>query len=409
MDSRLKSKIEELLSKKERVVLAIDGMCGAGKSTLAKELKEIYQAEVIPMDAFFLPGDLRSEERYATPGGNVHYERFLEEVMNPLIKKEEISYRVFDCKAMDYGNVVTVSKTKLYVIEGTYCMREEFRAAYDLSVFMECSDELQQNRILMRSGKRRLEDFNKKWIPLEKLYFKGKDIKNQCDMVISTNENEDLDKPETYKKSKREILGRSGMAVFGVILAGLSVGFFRVSDFGTDPFTTFMLGLLEVIPLGYGTLYMIINLLMLVLIFIFDKKYIGFATAINIFLLGYVIEFSEKVVRILTPSPDLMLRIIYLIVGVIILCFASALYFTADMGVSTYDAIALMISTKRKWKFKYCRIATDFICVGVGVLLGAIAGVGTIITAFFMGPIISFFREKVSEPFLKNVVKKEKL
>lgn len=407
MKNNVKNKIKKLLEENETVVVAIDGMCGAGKSTLAEELKDEFDAEVIPMDAFFLPEELRSEERYQEVGGNVHYERFLEEVILPLKKQEEIKYHVFDCKTMEYKNVVHVPKNKLYIIEGTYSMRSEFRSAYNLTIFMECSSAQQQERILNRTSKSKLEEFNKKWIPLEELYFRGNEIKCACDAVISTDAETELDDPNTYKKSKREIIGRSIMAVFGVLLAGLSVGLFNASLFGTDPFTCFMNGLLEVVPIGYGTLYVIVNLLMLILIFIFDKKYIGFATAINIFFLGYVIEFSVKIVNEITPNPDLMLRIIYLAVGVIILCFASALYFTADMGVSTYDAVALMISSKRNWRFKYCRIATDFICVLVGVILGAIAGIGTIITAFFMGPIISFFRAKISEPFLENIVKKE--
>ena len=82
---------------------------------------------------------------------------------------------------------------------------------------------------------------------------------------------------------------------------------------------------------------------------------------------------------------------------VIFICFGSAFYMTADLGVSTYDAIALIIcNTWKKGKFQYVRIITDLVCVilGVGLFLLAggnvsmiptIAGVGTIITAFFMG------------------------
>ena len=71
------------------------------------------------------------------------------------------------------------------------------------------------------------------------------------------------------------------------------------------------------------------------------------------------------------------------------------------MGVSTYDAVALFLSEKQsKVKFQYCRITTDLICTIVGFILGATLGVGTVITAFFMGPLISFFKKYVTEPFL---------
>ena len=94
----------------------------------------------------------------------------------------------------------------------------------------------------------------------------------------------------------------------------------------------------------------------------------------------------------------------------VIICFGSAFYMTADLGVSTYDAVALIIcNTWKKGKFQYVRIITDIVCVILGVALfllaggklaqiPTIAGIGTIITAFFMGPLIEFFNVHVARP-----------
>ncbi len=201
----------------------------------------------------------------------------------------------------------------------------------------------------------------------------------------------------------KEKYGRIFMAVFGVLICGVSVGLFRMSLFGTDPFQCFMNGLNNVIPMSFGTIYALVNLLMLVAVFFLEKRYIGIATVINIFLLGYVVEYSEAFFRIFTPSPTMPLRIVYLTVGIILICFSSAFYFTADLGVSAYDAMALIMSNRTKWKFQYCRIGLDLLCVGVGFLMGAVIGVGTLITAFFMGPIIVFFRKHAAEPFLMKL------
>ena len=81
------------------------------------------------------------------------------------------------------------------------------------------------------------------------------------------------------------------------------------------------------------------------------------------------------------------------------MCFGSALYFTGDLGVSTYDAIALVLSREKKWDFRITRISTDVICTVLGVLTGAVAGIGTIVTAVFMGPLIEFFNRTVARPF----------
>lgn len=49
--------------------------------------------------------------------------------------------------------------------------------------------------------------------------------------------------------------------------------------------------------------------------------------------------------------------------------------------------------------FQYCRISTDLVCTFTGFMLGATIGIGTLVTAFFMGPIIAWFNRHVAEPF----------
>lgn len=202
--------------------------------------------------------------------------------------------------------------------------------------------------------------------------------------------------------SKKQQIKRILMSFIGVIVSGISVGLFRNARFGTDPFQVFANGISNKISfIDFGTLYMIINLLMLVAIFFLNKKYIGISTFINIFLLGYVVDFSDKIVAgIVGDVPSMIVRIGLMTAAVVILCFASAMYFTADLGVSTYDAVALILEERKVGKFKYLRITTDCIRVAIGFALGAIVGVGTLITAFFMGPLIDFFNVHVARPFL---------
>lgn len=197
------------------------------------------------------------------------------------------------------------------------------------------------------------------------------------------------------KEKQKRIL----MTVLGVLTAGFSVGIFNFSMFGMDPFQVFAHGVWEHVNMGFGTFYAIVNLIMLVAIFFLDKTKIGLGTLINIFLLGYVVQFSSWLFTTLIPDPSLIIRVGALLIAIIIISFGSALYFTGDLGVSTYDAVALLMAEKKIAKFKYCRIATDLICVIIGYLLGAVVGVGTLITALFMGPIIAFFNKKVAEPF----------
>jgi len=204
------------------------------------------------------------------------------------------------------------------------------------------------------------------------------------------------------------------MSVLGVIVGGVSVGFFKLAAFGVDPFQSFMSGMEKLIPIDFGTLYVIVNACLLLFALVFDKHYINIATMVNLFLLGYVVDFSHNTLLTIFPEASMVVRIVCFIFGFVVLCFASSLYMTADLGVSTYDAIALILTNKWKLgKFKYIRIATDLVCVILGAVLfllgkGAIKdipafiGVGTILTAFFMGPLIDFFNRKIAIPLLNK-------
>ncbi len=205
---------------------------------------------------------------------------------------------------------------------------------------------------------------------------------------------------------------RIGMSLFGVIICAISVGIFKIAALGVDPFQSLMSGLDALIPIPFGTLYVIVNVVLLLFALIFDRHYIGIATFINLFLLGYITQFTYDFLQTVIVAPTLLFRACCLLVGIVIICFGSAFYMTADLGVSTYDAVSLIISNTWKiGKFKYVRICTDLVCValGVGIFLTAggkpsaiptIAGIGTVITAFFMGPLIAFFNDKVAKPFL---------
>ena len=207
---------------------------------------------------------------------------------------------------------------------------------------------------------------------------------------------------------------RIGMSLFGVIICAISVGIFKIAALGVDPFQSFMAGLDALVPIQFGTLYVIANAVLLLFALIFDRHYIGIATFINLFLLGYITQFTYEFLQTVIVNPSMEIRVLCLVIGVVIICFGSAFYMTADLGVSTYDAVALIIvNTWKKGKFQYVRIITDLVCVALGITLfllagGAvlqiptIVGIGTIITAFFMGPLIEFFNVHVARPFLRG-------
>jgi uridine kinase len=165
------------------VIVAIDGYCTSGKTTLAAQLAQLYDCNLFHLDDYFLRPEQRTEERYAEIGGNVDYERFRTEVLLPLRAGKAFSYRPFDCKTFTLSEPVSVQPKKLNIIEGSYSHHPYFGDPYDLKVFLSITSELQRERVLQRPAFLH-QPFFEKWIPMENRYFEGFGIPSKSDILI---------------------------------------------------------------------------------------------------------------------------------------------------------------------------------------------------------------------------------
>ena len=184
---RITDRIDALLERGEHVVVAIDGSCTAGKTTLAAHLATKYDCCLIHMDDFFLRAEQRTPERFAQPGGNVDYERFRQEVLDNLQTGKSFTYRPYDCSTGSLKAPVEVQPKQLTIVEGTYSQHPYFGDVYDLRVFLQVSEELRRERILKRPAflhKRFFEE----WIPMEQEYFKTFAIGRKSHLALDLNE-----------------------------------------------------------------------------------------------------------------------------------------------------------------------------------------------------------------------------
>lgn len=165
-------------------VISIDGPAASGKSTLSEMLAMALDCDVVHMDDFFLPPELRTSSRLAEPGGNVHYERFIDQVLQNIQDEKEFCYGAFDCSRMAMGETVVVRPGKYRVVEGSYSHHPLFGNYADLKVFLEIDRESQRRRIMDRNGPRMWERFHRDWIPMEEKYFNTFGIPGKADVKI---------------------------------------------------------------------------------------------------------------------------------------------------------------------------------------------------------------------------------
>ncbi len=165
------------------VFVGIDGMCATGKTTLGYYLKEQFDCNLFHMDDFFLPAYKRTPERLSEIGGNVDYERFREEVLLPVRRKEDVLYRPYDCQAGKISSQIRIPFRQLNIVEGSYSLHPYFGDIYALRVFTESAPERQLQNIRERNGDEMLERFREEWIPKENAYFERFRIREGCIVV----------------------------------------------------------------------------------------------------------------------------------------------------------------------------------------------------------------------------------
>lgn len=188
MVSAVLQAVQALPQSRQPLIVALDGRCASGKTTLAALLQQRTGCSVVHMDHFFLRPEQRTRERLEQPGGNVDYERFLAEVLEPLRAGKDCSYRPYDCKQQKLAEPVAVRQDRLIVVEGSYSCHPTLWERYDLHVFLTVNPQEQLRRIERRNGPQGLEMFRQRWIPLEERYFSACRVEERCELRLSSGE-----------------------------------------------------------------------------------------------------------------------------------------------------------------------------------------------------------------------------
>ena len=181
--------------------------------------------------------------------------------------------------------------------------------------------------------------------------------------------------------------------IIGNIILGLGIAIFKLSGLGNDPFSGMVMALAECVGIEYARFLILLNLGFFVIEIIWGRKLIGLGTIINALFLGYFVTFFYNLITSVIDAPDQMaMQVVTVFIGVIITSLGISMYQLPKQGVAPYDSISL-IMTERWPKIPYFwhRMSNDVLCALICYLTGGVVGIGTLVTAFGLGPVIHFF------------------
>ncbi|MBR5202068.1 MAG: hypothetical protein IKW45_02280, partial [Clostridia bacterium] len=202
--------------------------------------------------------------------------------------------------------------------------------------------------------------------------------------------------------SQKDGVKRMAIMFMSILLMGFAVSVFSYSGMGVDPFTALNMSVSAKLGMSFGFYQMCVNGVVLVLVALTAQKLINIGTVVNMIGVGYVCEFFTNIYNQFLPQENSFgVRLVLMALGVFLLSLAASLYFNCNLGVSPYDALGFVMEDKTKLKYRWCRVATDLVCTAIAFALSGPIGIGTVVTAFFMGPVISFCDNSISKKVLE--------
>ncbi len=187
----------------------------------------------------------------------------------------------------------------------------------------------------------------------------------------------------------------------GILILSLGLVLFKLSLMGNGPSTSMIIAIADRIAVDFGIVMVVFNCLFFAAEFLWGRKLIGIGTFVNWFLVGPLASLYERIIRSALDVPEAFLpRLLLMAAGILVLSLAGALYQTADVGISPYDSLSIILSRRTGQQYFRCRILTDGICVLTAMLLGGITGIGTLVCAFGLGPFVQFFSNHIARPLI---------
>jgi uncharacterized membrane protein YczE len=173
----------------------------------------------------------------------------------------------------------------------------------------------------------------------------------------------------------------------GLVLYGVSMAMMVQSFLGLDPWDALHFGIARFVPLSFGTVVIVVGLLAL-LLWIPLRQRPGLGTIANTVVIGLA---TDATLLVLDRPDELWARVALLLGGVVLNGLAGALYIGAQLGPGPRDGLMTGLARRTGWSLRLVRTGLELTVLTVGWLLGGVVGVGTLLYALAIGPLVQFF------------------
>ncbi|HEX6328234.1 MAG TPA: hypothetical protein VFZ72_16835 [Jiangellaceae bacterium] len=180
----------------------------------------------------------------------------------------------------------------------------------------------------------------------------------------------------------------------GLVLYGVSLALMVRADLGLDPWDVFHQGLADRLPLTFGQVSIVVGTLVL-LVWIPLRQRPGLGTISNVVVIGLAVDAALAAI----PAPDpIVWRIAFLISGVLLNAFATAAYVGARLGAGPRDGLMTGLVARTGRSVRLVRTSIELSVLATGWLLGGTVGVGTVLYAVAIGPIVHVLLPQLTVP-----------
>jgi len=206
------------------------------------------------------------------------------------------------------------------------------------------------------------------------------------------------------KINYKSLIIRSAISIFATFLSSFGIGCYYGCGLGTDPISVFVDGIHQISGLTYGQISTICNVLLAILIILFERKHLGIGTIIGVILGGPLIDFFEIMIRTNYPLANINLttRIIMLLIALITTAIGYGLGIACKMGIGCFQFVPIFMADKSPLDLKYSQILSDALFFIIGWMLGGVVGFGTILGVLITGYILDY-TISLSENYIESL------